>query len=349
MKKTLLLALILTLFRLSYAQEEIKVLWLGNSYTFFNNLPEMINELSFGTDKVVLHESITPGGCTLFQHVDSPTSLDAIRKGYWDFVVLQEQSQLPSIDYYRHNSMRPAYQALYDTIMLYNPEAKVVGYMTWGRQYGGQQCVNFGQGIYCSADFVDFNHMQDTMSVAYCENAYATDSYVAPVGDAWKESLNSHPEITLHISDQSHPTYEGSYLAACVFHAVFWKESPIGVYHNTQIDDEKAALLQEIASNVVFNNLEKWNIDIDFEDINDNIKDQNFEIISNLNEDRIFVKNTDKISATVRIISINGNVVYEQNIDGDTTINIENSKGIYIIQIIDTDNHSKFTKKIIKQ
>ena len=209
------------------------MLWLGNSYTFVNNLPEIVNELSLGTDKIVTSESICPGGCTLFQHVASTTSLNAIRKGCWDYVVLQEQSQLPSIDYYRHNAMRPAYQALYDTIMLYNPEAKVVGYMTWGRKFGGQQCVNFGEGLYCSADFVDFNHMQDTMSVAYCENAYATNSYVAPAGDAWKEALSQNPQIELHSPDESHPSYDGSYLTACVFHSVFWNESPIGRYYDS--------------------------------------------------------------------------------------------------------------------
>ena len=348
MKKTLLLLFIITIFKSSFSQEEINVLWLGNSYTYVNNLPEMINELCIGTDRSVKHESVTPGGCTLFQHEVSATSLNAIRKGGWDYVVLQEQSQLPSIDYYRHNAMRPSYQALYDTIMTYNPEAMVVGYMTWGRQYGGQQCVNFGQGTYCSADFVDSNHMQDTMSVAYCENAYATDSYVAPVGDAWKEALNNHPELVLHSSDQSHPSYDGSYLAACVFHAVFWKESPIGTYHSSNIDKDKATLLQTIASDVVFNNLEKWNIKIDTTDVKDNIKEENFSIISNPNDDTITIKNKKNSAALVKIININGMIIEEKEIFNDDVITIKNSKGIYIIQIIEKENSNNFVQKIIK-
>ena len=193
-KITLVLTFFLLLFKTSFSQkDEINVLFLGNSYTYVNNLPEIISEMTQGTNKTIFYESITPGGHTLFQHVENTSSQSYIRKGIWDYVVLQEQSQLPSIDYYRHNSMRPAYQTLYDTIMHYNPNATVVGYMTWGRRYGGQQCVNYGQGLYCSADFVDFNHMQDTMSVAYCENAYATNSYVAPAGDAWKAALEINP------------------------------------------------------------------------------------------------------------------------------------------------------------
>ena len=229
MKKILLLTIAIFLFRIGFAQEEIRVLFLGNSYTYVNDLPGMIEEISNNEGKKIIHESVTPGGCTLFQHVESQNSLSKIRKGNWDYVILQEQSQLPVIDYYRQNKLKPSYKALYDSIMLYNPSAKVVGYMTWGRRYGGQQCVNFGDGVYCSVDFVDFNHMQDTLTAAYCENAYATNSYVAPVGEAWKAALSSNPELVLHSSDNSHPSYDGSYLAACVFYSIFWNESPIGI------------------------------------------------------------------------------------------------------------------------
>lgn len=346
MRKIFLLTIALALFKISFSQEEINVLWLGNSYTYYNNLPAMVNELCKGTDKVVNHESVTPGGCTLFQHAVSQSSLSAIRKGDWDYVVLQEQSQLPSIDYYRHNAMRPAYQSLYDSIMLYNPDAMVVGYMTWGRQYGGQQCVNFGEGVYCSADFVDFNHMQDTMSVAYCENAYATDSYVAPVGDAWKAAFALNPELLLHSSDQSHPSYDGSYLAACVFYAVFFAETPVGTHHGTQIDAEKAEMLQTVAHDVVFNNLEKWNLD--FVSLEENDCENNFQIINNPNSDSIIIKNINSKSAKVSVLNINGVLVKEFDITGDASISLDGLNGIYLIRIIEEDTKIQFVEKIVK-
>ena len=354
MRKKYLLLLLIALCKTSFSQEEIRVLWLGNSYTFVNNLPELVNELSIGTDKIVMSESICPGGCTLFQHVASSTSLNAIRKGGWDYVVLQEQSQLPSIDYYRHNAMRPAYQTLYDTIMLYNPEAKVVGYMTWGRRFGGQQCVNFGEGLYCSADFVDFNHMQDTMSVAYCENAYATDSYVSPVGDAWKEALSQNDEIVLHSSDDSHPSYEGSYLAACVFHAVFWNDSPIGTYYDSlSISNENAEFLQSVAHDVFFNNLDKWNFEIETDTTNIDVDNKNnyndkFKIISNPNNDSVIIKNLTNTSANVKIININGVTVDEKNIKEEEIFHLKNSKGIHIIQITEKKSQEQFIHKILK-
>jgi len=363
MRKFLLLAVALFLCKISISQKEINVLFLGNSYTSVNNLPMMISELTTGTDKIVKYESICPGGCTFFQHVASPISQSKIREGKWDFVVLQEQSQLPSIDYYRHNSMRPNYQILYDTIMHYNPNAKVVGYMTWGRQYGGQQCVNYGEGLYCSADFVDFNHMQDTMSTAYCENAYATDSWVAPVGDAWKEAFSLDSTLVLHSFDESHPNYEGSYLAACVFYSVFFKESPINVYHDVSINNEKALFLQTVANDVVFNNLEKWNIEIgtiidstnvdttfiDTTNIVTPLKVKNYEIINNPNDDNLIIKNNDKSTMTIKIFDINGSMILERRSKDDEIFTFPNSKGVFIIQLFDEQNQNRFVEKIVKQ
>lgn len=347
MKKILLLTIAILLFKTSFSQEETNVLFLGNSYTYVNDLPKIIEEIASNESKVFKHESVTPGGCTLFLHLEeSQGSLAKIRKGNWDYVILQEQSQLPVIDYYRHNTLKPSYKALHDSIMRYNPQAKVIGYMTWGRQYGGQQCVNFGEGLYCSADFVDFNHMQDTLTAAYCENAYATNSYIAPVGEAWRSSLAENPNLTLHSSDQSHPSYEGSYLAACVFYAVLWNESPIGIYHNSQIDSKDAEFLQTIANDVVFNNLEKWNLKTD--NLIENTDNKNYRIISSPNDNKITIENKSESSLNVKIFDIKGILLNEKEINNCSDMEINSSKGVYIVQIIDENNKTKFSEKIIK-
>lgn len=347
MKKILLLTIAILLFKTSFSQEEIKVLFLGNSYTYVNDLPKMIENIAQNENKVFYHESVTPGGCTLFLHLDEKQgSLSKIRKGNWDYVILQEQSQLPSIDYYRHNAMKPAYKSLYDSIMHYNPNAKVVGYMTWGRLHGGQQCVNFGDGVYCSADFVDFNHMQDTLTVAYCENAYATNSYVAPVGEAWRSALAQDSNLALHSSDQSHPSYEGSYLAACVFYSIFWNKTPIGIYHDKLINDTDAEFLQTIANDVVFNNLEKWNLKT--ENIIEKFENKNYKITNNPNDDNVIIESKNESSLNVKIFNINGVLINEKDINGCDNMEINNTKGVYIVQITELDSKLKISEKIIK-
>ena len=348
MKKILLLTIAILLFKISFSQEEIRVLFLGNSYTYVNDLPKIIKDIAINEGKVFTYESVTPGGCTLFQHLDSQTSMSKIRQGNWDYVILQEQSQLPVIDYYRHNTLKPSYKSLHDSIMLYNPKAKVVGYMTWVRRYGGQQCVNCGDGLYCSANFVDFNHMQDSLTAAYCENAYATNSYVAPVGEAWKSALATEPSLVLHSSDNSHPSYDGSYLAACVFYSVFWNKSSVGIYHDKQIDGTKAKLLQTISDEVFFNNLEKWNFKTDTVNIIENFGNRCYNILSNPSDNKVIIENKSESSLNVKIFNVNGALLNEKDINESDSLDLNDPKGIYIIQITENGSKHKYSEKIVK-
>lgn len=78
-----------------HAQNPPKVLFIGNSYTEVNNLPQMIYDIAENMGDRMTFGSNTPGGCTFMQHCNNQ-SMSMIQEGGWDFVVLQEQSQLPS-------------------------------------------------------------------------------------------------------------------------------------------------------------------------------------------------------------------------------------------------------------
>ena len=83
------------------AQGDVNILFLGNSYTAVNNLPQLVAKIAESNGKNVYFASSTPGGHLLLQHAENSTSLNLIKEGNWDYVVLQEQSQLPTIEYYR--------------------------------------------------------------------------------------------------------------------------------------------------------------------------------------------------------------------------------------------------------
>ena len=144
--------------------------------------------------------------------------------------------------------MYPGVESLHNDITSQNLCAKTVMYMTWGRQYGGMQCTTNGE--YCSEDFVDFSHMTDTLASAYNEIAQIVGAQVVPVGKAWDQALTystTDPALVLHSGDQSHPNYSGSYLAAAVFHGVFWNQSPVGNSFYGDLDQSAATYLQESA------------------------------------------------------------------------------------------------------
>jgi len=254
-----LFSLLLLLFSISIlAQEDtLRVLFLGNSYTNVNNLPLLCQEMALASDKYLYVDANTPGGCTYEQHATNSSSLAKIREGNWDYVVLQEQSQIPSIDFHRYNSMYPNARKLNDSIKTYNPCAQTLSFMTWGRRFGGQQCDD--QGIHCSPDFVDFSHMQDSLESAYVDISMEMHAGIAPVGIAWKKVIENS-SLVLHSGDDSHPNYMGSYLAACVFHATFWKESPVGNLFTGTLDESVASYLQGAADTTVFHSYHDWNL-----------------------------------------------------------------------------------------
>ena len=115
---------------------ELNVLFLGNSYTYYNNLPYLVQKLANSVGLVLNHDQNTPGGAKLKDHV-SGTSISKIRQGGWDVVVLQEQSQIPSLSenvvcYWSHSYA----DQLSNEILASNPNAKIQWYLTWGRING---------------------------------------------------------------------------------------------------------------------------------------------------------------------------------------------------------------------
>ena len=144
MKKSILsLTLLFVSIGKFVAQDTLSVFFIGNSYTSYNNLPLLVKNLSTSAGKTLNIDSNMPGGYLMSSHLNDATTLSKISQGNWDYVILQEQSQIPTIEFIRDNDMYPAMTDLKSVIEQYNPCAKIITYMTWGRRFGGQQCVIF--------------------------------------------------------------------------------------------------------------------------------------------------------------------------------------------------------------
>jgi hypothetical protein len=259
--KTKCVLLLITLISTNnlFAQDTLRVLFLGNSYTSYNNLPQLVQSLSASAGKTLIIDSNMPGGMTVSGHVNDATSIAKIRQGNWDYVVIQEQSQIPSIDYYRYNDMYPAITDLKTLVEQFNPCTRMITYMTWGRRFGGQQCDP--TNTHCSPVFVDFNHMQDSLTSAYTEISDKLNIQCAPVGVAWQNVLNDTTFI-LHSNDNSHPTIDGSYVAALSIYSSIWKQQSIGIAFNAGLTQSRALYYQQMSDNTMFNSQNDWNLNI---------------------------------------------------------------------------------------
>ncbi|MBV42339.1 MAG: hypothetical protein CL834_04845 [Crocinitomicaceae bacterium] len=202
------------------AQDTTRVLFLGNSYIFYNELPTILTELSESMGHVVVTEQNTPSGASLQGHVNNTESQALIEQGDWDYVVLQEQSQKASLPYDQVTAdFFPAVDALVSSIRQHNDCAIPLLYMTWGRENGDAQNCAWWPPV-CTYD-----GMQELLTERYLEAADNTQSWCAPVGMIW-EDLLSLTNINLYNPDGSHPSAAGSYLVASTLFVALFGENP---------------------------------------------------------------------------------------------------------------------------
>ena len=232
------------------------MLFIGNSYTYYNNLPSFVSNIAISFGDTVNAESSTPGGASLFGHTNNSSTLSKINQQPWDYVVLQEQSQKPSLSpSFVSSNVFPYATQLVDAIYLNNSCTEPLFYMTWGRKNGdASNCTAY-------PPVCTYLGMQQRLRESYLEMGVTNSASVSPVGEAWKNFMEIDSITDLYTADESHPSIYGSYLAACTFYASLFKKSPIGsTFIPNQIDAATANLIQNVASNTVLDSLSTWNI-----------------------------------------------------------------------------------------
>jgi hypothetical protein len=178
-------------------------------------------------------------GWALVDHVKSADSATALNSQAWTYVVLQEQSLLPSVQGSRDFYMYPALRKLVPQIR--NTGASPLLFLTWARRNGSPD-----HGMY------DYESMQVQVNHGYYGIASELNVPVVPVGSAWRFAMAEHPELVLWQDDGNHPTEQGTYLAACVFYEAIFHESPVGLKYRAKLSKEIATILQTIASKIEY-------------------------------------------------------------------------------------------------
>jgi hypothetical protein len=268
MKKSFFLLLILPL--LSFGQLKKEVLFIGNSYTYYNNLPDLVNEIALSFGDTLVHESSTPGGSNFNAHSTNTQTLNKINQQQWDYVVLQAQSQELSFSPFQVASdSYPYAEILVDSIFANSSCTEPLFFMTWGRKYGDQSNCQFYPPV-CT-----YLGMQQRLRENYLDMSFLHNASCSPVGMAWKKFIEIDSTLNLYSSDNSHPSIYGSYLAACTFYSSIFKKSAVGsTYWPNAIDSASAYILQQIGSSTVLDSLGVWNVfnaDFGFQQYNDSI------------------------------------------------------------------------------
>lgn len=251
--KILLLQALLCLSLTGWSQgDSRRVLFIGNSYTEVNNLPLLVQSAAESAGDRVEYESNTPGGCTFQQHCTNH-SMDLIREGGWDIVVLQEQSQLPSFPQYQVvQECFPYAQRLIDSVYACNENGEAMLYMTWGRENGDQQNAT------AFPPLGTYEGMDSLLYERYMYMGRTYDASICPVGRVWRHLRTYHRDIQLYSGDGSHPSLAGSYAAACSFYSLIFRKSPLLISYNPGLDETAAAIIRDAVKMVVYDTIDFW-------------------------------------------------------------------------------------------
>ena len=246
--KRLLLAVLLLLAALPAAaqkrravipglQRAERILFIGNSLTYVNELPDIVCRLAAGRHKATC-ESVTGSGYALEDHWADRRAVERLERERWSLVVLQ---QGPS-------ALEESRVNLREWTAKFAPLIKAAGarpalYAVWPTK----------------ARSFDFPRVSDSYHLA----ANDVHGLFFPAGDAWLAAWRRDPSLPLYGDDSFHPSVAGSYLAALVIYRVLWGELPSvfadrgfatsAAGADPGLDDARLALLLAAADEAVSN------------------------------------------------------------------------------------------------
>lgn len=228
---------------------DIKILFIGNSLTFFNAMPAQVAALAEQAGIDVFVDESTVGGASLEYHSGYWQTVDKIREHEWDYVILQGSSYAIAFPE-THQEILPAIVALEDMIHENDPGTQIVFFLDWAMRDG----VLLGETVYTYAE------LQPLIIDGTLLLADSLSFAVAPVGSAWNTVVNERPDIDLFGLDGAHPSLKGSYLQACVYFSTLFLQSSEGIPYYATLEVEEAEYLQRIASETVLDSLALWTL-----------------------------------------------------------------------------------------
>lgn len=213
----------------------MKILFIGNSYTYYNDMPSLFSALAETNGKACDVKSITKGGRKLYQNLSGedemaqeiaalPSQVET-----YDACVLQENSTYAI----GHNDLfREGVKGHIE--LLSSVVSKFYLYETWSRKEGSPTLEENGWTT---------ETMTSGIALAYREVGQIYGAEIVPVGEIFYACVRKYPEIELYHPDKSHPSYTGSALSAIAHYRAIFGELPKTLEALTISNEEKRIFL----------------------------------------------------------------------------------------------------------
>ncbi|WP_452231322.1 DUF4886 domain-containing protein [Lacinutrix sp. MEBiC02595] len=253
--------------------QQLNVLFIGNSLTYFHEMPQTLQKMLNETHSRIKVEQSTFPGMSLSAHLDNiiesrtengistRKKLDGeitetekkIAEKKWDVVILQEGTVRLLIPEVREYNVETAISAIKKLIP--NPNCKFILFKTWPskKEYPKEYCYSarsINQSMekdkYCSPIIENLEQEMKLINKSY--NLVAKNNKISKSenGNKYYEVLTNYPEIELY-EDNSHPNKYGSFLNACIFYQMLTGIKATELKYNGEIEINTAELLKQVA------------------------------------------------------------------------------------------------------
>ncbi|MBQ9116135.1 MAG: hypothetical protein IJY04_03840 [Clostridia bacterium] len=218
----------------------MKILFIGNSYTYFNDLPGLVEKLAEENGINTQALSVTKGGWRIWQYLDNGDEHTekmekTLSENTFDAVILQDQSLIALKDNEKFtDGISRMNQKLNDK------SDRVILYQTWGRKQGSPVLEE---------NSWSYDEMANGITSAYRNLAKQLEIELSPVGECFYLVNGEHPEIELYNDDKSHPSPLGSRLAAIVHYRTLFGVLPKS-YASLELSMDTLKIFTEAANRI---------------------------------------------------------------------------------------------------
>ena len=191
----------------------MNILFIGNSFTYYNEMPKMLEKMCQANGYKVHIEHITYGGYSLIQYLEVKSKVskriyDKLKEIKWDYVVLQEQSSKADVN-------KTEFLSSVDRLnkLIISNDAKTILYSTWAYKAGSDKLTSTGYS---------FDEFHNSLTSAYIDAEKIFKVLRAPVGTVFSKICKEEATINLYDDDNFHPSLVGSYVVAYTFYTLLF-------------------------------------------------------------------------------------------------------------------------------
>lgn len=253
MKKIIFAVLIITIISscstgIFSSKTDYSVLFIGNSFTGYNNMPGMFSFLSDKAGYSTYVDYFLKYGFSMKEILADTQLYEMLEERVWDKIVIQTDYDMAYS--YKRNTLIQSLLAFRDSAGIYCDSCEIFLVSVWAPKDGY---------VIENSDTLSYDEFQNMLIEGVSYAADALEMPIIPSGSVW-QALCSEIINYKYDSDGYHPGIAGSYIFACAGFCSIYRNKAAGVHYYGSVEEDEGVLIQAYSDSIILKSMEKWNL-----------------------------------------------------------------------------------------